>query len=418
MADAFSSSSQTAQLAAQQTVPLPPAAVEFLQQFANSFAAGQLKRLVLSRYQGSQVGLLRLQIRPILTKAGTQLSVLFENKTFDQTKNLSFDELQVQLPTWLAQDFSSALLEFAGGEWQLSWSKKGKALVNKRKVANVAQPPAEHNRAKNRFVAQDAAFLRELGITNHQGEVIPAMQKKWKQINKFIEVFGRAVREAGFSPQQQISVADFGSGKAYLTFAVHDYLQRQQLSAQVIGVELRQSLVDLCNTTAATLNLSGIRFEQGDVQHYQNTGLDIMIALHACDTATDYAIYMGIAANASVIMCSPCCQKELRPQLQADAPLKPLLKHGIHQGQLADMLTDGLRALWLEAAGYDTQVFEFIGLEDTAKNKMILAVKRRQPRDPKPILAQINALMQLFSIHQFTLADLLQSALAQQTSNN
>ncbi len=397
---------------------LPPSAVEFLRQFADSFTAGQLKRLVLSRYQGNQAGLVRLQIRPILTKAGTQLSVLFENKTFDQTKNLSFDELQQQLPLWLAQDFAGALLEFSGAEWQLSWSKKGKALVNKRKVASAAVTPTAHNRTKNRFVAQDAAFLRELGITNQQGDVIPSMQKKWKQINKFIEVFARAVREAGFSPQQQISVADFGSGKAYLTFAVHDYLQRQQLAAQVIGVELRQSLVDLCNTTAATLNLSGIRFEQGDVQHYQNTGLDIMIALHACDTATDYAIYMGIAANAGVIMCSPCCQKELRPQLQSPTTLKPLLKHGIHQGQMAEMLTDGLRALWLEAAGYETQVFEFIGLEDTAKNKMILAVKRRQPRDPKPVLAQIDALMQLYGISQFTLADLLQNWLAQQTSND
>lgn len=386
------------------------AASSFLQQFNNRVQAQQLQRLVLSRYQGQQVGLQRVQIRPILIKNSVQLSVLLENSTFDQTKNLSLAELAPLLQQWLYQDFRSALLEFSGGEWQLSWSKKGKALINKRKTAIKPVEVAAHNREKQRFVAIDAAFLTALGITGADGTVVPSMQKKWKQINKFVEVFSRAVREAGFKAGQQLQVADFGSGKAYLTFAVHDYLSRQQFAAEVIGVELRQSLVDLCNTTAARLALTGIRFEQGDVQHYQSTGLDIMIALHACDTATDYAIYMGIQAKAAVIMCSPCCQKELRPQLQSPSVLQPLLKHGIHQGQMAEMLTDGLRALVLEAAGYDTQVFEFIGLEDTSKNKMILAVKRRQPKDPQPVLAQITALKQWFGISELTLERLLYSA--------
>lgn len=392
------------------------AAASLLQQFIHSVETQQLQRLVLSRYQGEQAGLQRIQIRPILVKTGIQLSVLLENSTFDQTKNLALTELQPLLQRWLYQDFRSALLEFSGGEWQLSWSKKGKALINKRKTASTAVQVAPHNREKHRFISPDAGFLQALGITDASGKVVPAMQKKWKQINKFVEVFGRAVREAGFSKTQTLQVADFGSGKAYLTFAVHEYLNREQYQAEVIGVELRQSLVDLCNTSAARLALSGIRFEQGDVQHYQSTGLDIMIALHACDTATDHAINMGVKANAAVIMCSPCCQKELRPQLQSPAVLQPLLKHGIHQGQMAEMLTDGLRALFLEAAGYDTQVFEFIGLEDTSKNKMILAVKRRQPKDPQAVLAQISALKQFYGIREFTLEQLLADVDSEQTS--
>lgn len=388
--------------------PLDPNLAEFIAQFSHAFCEGQLQRLVLSRYQGPQAGLLRVQLRPILLKSGTQLSLLFKNQTFDQTKNLSLAEVQNELQGWLPEQFKAALLEFNGGEWQLTVSKKGKALLSKRKVAAVAtSADVAHNREKHRHLPQTAPFLQALGITDKQAQVVPAMQKKWKQINKFIEVFGNAMHNAKFAEGQAIRVADFGSGKAYLTFAVHHYLQQQQWPTEVIGVELRQSLVDLCNTTAAQLNLAGIRFEQGDVQHYQSTGLEVMIALHACDVATDYAIHMGIQAGAKVIMCSPCCHKEIRPQLRSPTVLQPLLQHGIHLGQEAEMLTDGLRALLLEAAGYDTQVFEFISLEHTSKNKMILAVKRQQHKPNDAVLAQIAALKQFYGIEKQTLEALL-----------
>lgn len=191
-------------------------------------------------------------------------------------------------------------------------------------------------------------------------------------------------------------------------FALHDYLVNTlALDAQIIGVELRQPLVDLCNNTAARLQLHGLRFEQGDVQHYQTTGLDVMIALHACDTATDYAIHMGIRANADIIVCSPCCHKQIRPQLQMPPVLKPMLSHGIHLGQEAEMLTDSLRALLLEANGYDTQVFEFVALEHTSKNKMILASKRKQSRDNHAVLQQIADIKQFYGIREHCLESLL-----------
>ncbi|WP_051686152.1 class I SAM-dependent methyltransferase [Rheinheimera texasensis] len=383
----------------------------FIRQFHDAFSQNQLLRLVLSRYAGNQSELNRIQIRPILLKTGTQLSVLFENKTFDQTKNFSPDELTPLLTQWLTTDFRAALLECNGSETQLTVSKKGKVLLNTRKTATAALAPAQsHNREKQRFIDSQAPFLRELGIAGSDGQIAPTMQKKWKQINKFIEIFARALKEAGLLERGNLTIADFGSGKAYLTFAVAHYLQQLALPAEVIGVELRQSLVDLCNTTAARLNQPGIRFEQGDVQHYQSTGLDVMIALHACDTATDHAIHMGIRAGASVIMCSPCCHKEIRPQLQSPAVLSPLLQHGIHLGQEAEMLTDGIRALLLEAHGYDTQVFEFIALEHTSKNKMILAVKREGSvvaARQQAVLAQISALKQFYGIRQHCLEALL-----------
>lgn len=387
---------------------------DFIQQFSKAFTENQLLRLVLSRYEGTQNELNRLQIRPILLKTGTQLSVLFENKTFDQTKNFSLAELTPLLTQWLTTDFKAALLECNGSEIQLTVSKKGKFLLNKRKTTSrAAIPPQGHNREKQRYIDSDAAFLRELGIAGDDGQIAPTMQKKWKQINKFIEIFARAVKEAGLLDHDRLTIADFGSGKAYLTFAIAHYLQQTAVQASVIGVELRQRLVDLCNTTAARLNQSGIRFEQGDVQHYQSTGLDVMIALHACDTATDHAIHMGIRAGAAVIMCSPCCHKEIRPQMHSPAVLSPLLAHGIHLGQEAEMLTDGIRALLLDAYGYDTQVFEFIALEHTSKNKMILAVKRAGAINTvrhQEVLAQISALKQFYGVRQHCLETLLAPA--------
>ena len=169
---------------------------------------------------------------------------------------------------------------------------------------------------------------------------------------------------------------------SYLTFAMHEHLRHTLgLPVRVTGVELREDMVGLCNAAAERLALDGLRFERGDVGEHAAETVDIMVALHACDTATDHAIHKGVRAGAAIIMCSPCCHKELRPQLLSPHPLRPILKHGVHLGQEAEMLTDGLRALLLDACGYDTQVFEFVSLEHTNKNKMILAVKREAARD-------------------------------------
>jgi hypothetical protein len=325
------------------------------------------------------------------------------------------------LSQWLGADFKNAHLLSQAAEIQLRFSKKGKALLNEHRIANdQAQPEASadltdnqlsHNREKNRFVKQDRPYLAALGVTDAKAQIIPAMSRKWKQINRFIEVLSRAIVNTGLSEQQEIHIADFGSGKAYLTFAVHDYLNDTlAIKPQVTGVELRQGLVDLCNQTVAKLSLEGIKFEQGDVQHFAAQNINIMIALHACDTATDYAINMGIRSKADIIMCSPCCHKQIRPQLKSPSVLAPLLQHGIHLGQEAEMVTDGLRALLLEANGYDTQVFEFISLEHTNKNKMILAQKRQHPRDNSAILTQISELKRFYGIKEHCLEELLNAA--------
>jgi hypothetical protein len=245
-------------------------------------------------------------------------------------------------------------------------------------------------------------------VTDRQHRLIPAMARKWKQINKFIEVFQRAFVASPLKELQAVHVVDFGSGKGYLTFAIHDFLRNsRQLEAEVTGVELRDELVTLCNGAATRLGLDGLAFRQGDVRHYTPPALDVMIALHACDTATDYAIHMGIRCEASIIMCAPCCHKQVRPQIHNPQVLNPMLQYGVHLGQEAEMVTDALRALLLEAHGYDTQVFEFVSLEHTSKNKMILAVKRAQPGDPQQVLEQIAGIKKFYGIQQQCLESLL-----------
>ncbi len=274
-------------------------------------------------------------------------------------------------------------------------------------TAHVATFTA-HDRAKRRFVAPDAPFLAALGVMDAQGRLVPAMARKWKQINRFVEVLDRALADTALKTKARLEVADFGSGKGYLTFATHEHLSRALgLPVQVRGVELREDMVALCNAAVQRLGLSGLRFEQGDVRAAAPAPIDIMIALHACDTATDHAIHLGVQAGASIIMCSPCCHKELRGQLLAPHPLRPILKHGIHLGQQAEMLTDALRALLLEACGYDTQVFEFISLEHTAKNKMILAVRRPAGRPADELWQQIRDIKGFYGIREQCLEKLL-----------
>ena len=247
-----------------------------------------------------------------------------------------------------------------------------------------------------------------LGITDEKGQIIPSMARKWKQINKFIEIFSNAIEQ--ITPQDRaLHVVDFGSGKGYLTFAMYDYLLKQGLQPKITGVELRDNLVEFCQKVADKNHFDQLEFFQGDVRSYQPEHLDVMIALHACDVATDFAIHCGIRLNASVIMCAPCCHKELRPQLKSPEVLKPMLQYGIHQAQQSEMLTDSIRALLLEAYGYETKVFEFVALEHTSKNKMILATKRKALQQPDPkIMQQIQALKAMYGIEKQSLELLLQ----------
>ncbi|HLO95180.1 MAG TPA: SAM-dependent methyltransferase, partial [Burkholderiaceae bacterium] len=314
--------------------------------------------------------------------------------------------------------FQNAHLLTDSRELQLAYSRKGRPTLRVGKLKPAQAEPAvtdagSHDRSKQRHLAMDRPVWRDLGLT-HEGrqglELVPAMSRKWKQINKFIEIFGKALAQSALAASPDVHVADFGSGKGYLTFAMHEHLHALGKAPQVLGVELREDMVRLCNEVATRNACEGLRFDQGDVREYRPERLDVMIALHACDIATDFAIHLGLRARAQIIMCSPCCHKQLRPQMQSPSLLKPLLQHGIHMGQEAEMITDGLRALLLESEGYDTQVFEFISLEHTSKNKMILAVRRPSgiaAERRTQLLAQIEDIKRFYGIREQALQALL-----------
>ena len=398
--------------AAPDSTSLAPAddRARFLAQLDTCLTQNTLVKLVLSKYRGEEAELQRVVARLVNVKGQPCLSFVTSYKTRDVTMNLPIPEACEQISTWLPVTFKNAHLLSLTEELQLTFSKKDKAQLFTGKTVQREAPSAEHNREKKRYLELSRPFLNDLGVTNSQQQLIPAMARKWKQINKFIEVFSHALSSSSLAEKQPIHAVDFGSGKGYLTFALHDYLRNSLgLEAQVRGVELREDMVRLCNAAAAKLEQPGLLFQHGDVRTYTPERIDIMIALHACDVATDYAIHLGIRSNAAIIMCSPCCHKQIRPQMHTPAILKPMLSYGVHLGQEAEMVTDSLRALLLEACGYQTKVFEFVSLEHTNKNKMILAVKRAEPVDPAELLEKIGAIKAFYGIQEQCLESLLQA---------
>jgi hypothetical protein len=377
----------------------------FVARCAAGFDDDSLVSLLLAKHRGPEADLQRVTLRPVVLRGERQVSMVYRYTTRDLTKNLAAPAALRWLRDALGPLFRNAHLHLRGETVELSISQRGVCTLRSTPVAAAATTGAHadaqradtvaaHDREKQRTVEVTRPFLTALGVTTAQHTVVPAMSRKWKQINKFVEVFAGALRASELpcgarsierqemanlaSEPRPLRVVDFGSGKGYLTFAVHDHLLQQAgVQADVVGVELRADMVQLGNAVVDRLTLNGLRFEVGDVRHYTSDRIDVVIALHACDTATDHAIHLGVRAGAAVILCSPCCHQQLRPQLLSPHPLRPILQHGVHLGQQAEMLTDGLRAMLLEACGYDTQVFEFVALEHTQKNKMILAVRRQ-----------------------------------------
>lgn len=397
------------------------APARFFTRLAASLEDDSFVKLVLGRYVGDEPELERVLIRAVSVRGQPHLSFVYRYATRDITKNLPVPEALETVRSLAGETFRNLHLQTQTAEVQLAYGKKGKSTLRVGRLRAEADSATSqhapesvgddtHNRAKRRMLTLERPFLTDLGITTPQGQLVPSMARKWKQINRFLEIFDGALMASRLRDAPTVRVMDFGSGKGYLTFAVHDYLSATLgRQAEVTGVELRAALTDLCNAAAARLEHPGLTFRQGDVRAFAAQAIDVMIALHACDVATDYAIHMGIRAQADIIMCAPCCHKEIRPQLLSPSPIRAVLRHGVHLGQEAEMVTDSLRVLLLEAQGYDAQVFEFISLEHTSKNKMILAVRRTRPHDPAPVLAQIAEVKAFYGIRAHCLETLLQN---------
>jgi protein-L-isoaspartate O-methyltransferase len=385
----------------------PPDLEAFVARLHDSLSQHRFVKLGLANYRGDEAGLQRVFARAIELRGERCLSFVHRYATRDVTRNLPLAEGVGEVAALIAGGFAHAHLQLMDEELELVISRRGKATLHSAK-RQASEAPTTHDRAKRRFVEIERPWLADLGVTDASQRLIPAMARKWKQINKFVEILDHAIEASALKQAERIRVLDFGSGKGYLTFAVEDHLRHARgVESRVTGVELRPDLVELGNAAARRLDMRGLSFVQGDVQSHAADEIDIMIALHACDTATDHAMHAGIRAGAKIILCAPCCHKQLRPQMSLPGPMRPMLKHGIHLGQEAEMLTDSLRALLLDAQGYDTQVFEFVALEHTSKNKMVLAIRRERPADNAGVLGQIRELKDFFGVREQALETLL-----------
>lgn len=342
-------------------------------------------RLTLGAYHGKEEGLQNIRLTPVETKGGRGVSAVSRYERRDVTTMLepteAIDFVAHHLGPW---SFRSAHLFTADADWQLRISKRGKAFL--KRTAATQKPPTDlsHNRQKERPLDPTSAWLHHLGITDDRGEVVPSASRKWKQINRFVEIVGDQLERSPLLSADPLHVVDFGSGKGYLTFALHDYLSHHiPTEVRTTGVEIRDDLVRLSNDVARESGMSHLRFIEGDIGGAEVGEFRMMIALHACDTATDLALHRGITAGADLIVAAPCCHKEVRRLMTPPEVLQPMLRYGKHLEREAEMLTDTIRALLLEIHGYRVTIAEFVPIEHTPKNSLILAVRESEPNEEK-----------------------------------
>ncbi len=377
-------------------------------QLNDAISAQQFVKLTLSDRRDKSNNLKNVFVKPVMLKSGYMLSFVYRHPTKDITKNYEVAEAVSLLKDMLDKGFYKADLFTSTNEVHLTITKNGKSILSQKVAANQQAPVVEHDRVKKRFVKpENNIYLRELGITTADGHVKGDKQDKFKQINKYVEIVEDIVNSAALPPD--FGIADMGSGKGYLTFALYDYLTNTlNLSPKVTGVELRTELVEKCNAIATKASYSNLNFVTGSIDSAELPQVDMLIALHACDTATDQAIYRGIKARAKVIICAPCCHKQIRKQINPSNELKSITRFGILEERQAEMLTDAIRALVLEAFGYKTKVFEFISTEHTPKNVLIVGVKAEATKENKTAsIEKIKNLKALFNIEYHELEKLM-----------
>ena len=351
----------------------PAARDRFLDLLRPAVRDGTLVKLTLGKHRGTDATLKNIFVRPVTLKTGPQLSFVYRHATRDITKNLPPAEAVALIADLVGSDFLDAHLFTPVQTAQLEIAADGTARLSLKTAGSApAAAPSTHDRERDYLIPLDSPWLRALGITNERAQAREGMAAKFRQINKFIELLSHLVTDATLPDGRPFRIVDMGCGKGYLTFAAASHFGQR---AEVLGIEARPDLVELCNRVVTDVRFNTLTFAAGTIAETALDRVDVLIALHACDTATDDAIAKGIAANAALIVVSPCCQKELRPQLIAPPILSDALKHGIFQERQAEFVTDALRALLLEWAGYRTKVFEFVSTEHTAKNLMIAAVK-------------------------------------------
>lgn len=352
-----------------------------LKEAIEKIVTDQLYRLIVSKpfVKGE---ITKVVVRPVMIKG----RLLFQATSYVGTKvlhhNYSGREMVERLQHYLQEEFGQLEAECADCRMTILTNKKGTVTVKmKKKTGSVPElskkPILEHNRVK-KYILEDGEpvdFLVALGVQTTEGKVVKAKYHKFKQINRYLEMVEDVL--SSIDREDTIRIIDFGCGKSYLTFALYYYLKiKHNKDVEIIGLDLKKDVIEDCNRLKDRLGYQGLRFLQGDIRDYENTErVDMVVSLHACDTATDYAIAKAVGWGASVILAVPCCQHEVNRQISCPQ-LDGVLQYGIIKERMSALITDAYRADCLEAVGYETQILEFIEMEHTPKNLLIRAVKK------------------------------------------
>ncbi len=394
-----------------------PRLAEWLAALRDGVLSSKFVKLSLNKSTPAAGDLKSIDARPLMIKGEVKLSFTYHHKTNDIVKNYTVDEASALVTAFLSDKFANGRLFTLDADLQLTRQGTGHAL-HRHPPTETNAPKLDHNRAKNRIVGGGKGWMNALGLADLQGNILPAAQDKYRQINKYIEILDNLIKQ--LPPERldefrPLKIIDMGAGKGYLTFSLYDHITNtMKHTAEITGVEFRADMVKLCNQTAFASNFERLNFVEGTIEGFDCSGADIVIALHACDTATDDAIAKAIKADASLIVVAPCCHKQIRREMAksngTENPLNFLLKYGTYVERIAEMVTDGMRGELMELSGYKTNLFEFISDTHTPKNVMIVASKlAKQPKENAALQASLAKTKQQFGIGKHYLEGLLES---------
>lgn len=361
-----------------------------------------LVKMTLSKPVDKNNGLRNVYVKPILLKNNKMYQFTYRYERRDETKNHNVGQTLEVLKDMIPEAFQNVTLFTMTEDVTLLVSKKGKPTVLCKKTQENRDLDLSHDHEKQRLIDPKNPWWHLLGLTTADGKVMSDMQHKFKQICKYVEIVDGVMRQTKFD--DTIHIADMGAGKGYLTFALYEYLTANYDKKILMeGVEIRPELVEKINTIIEKCKeawpiVSTMRFVQNSIEDYKPEQLDVIIALHACDTATDDAILKGIRNNAKLIICAPCCHKQIRREMEKSGKTDSITKYGIFLERQAVMVTDAIRALVLEYCGYKTQVMEFIEIDNTPKNVLLVGRKSDKAVDKQAVAEQIRALLEQYGI--------------------
>lgn len=336
-------------------------------------------KLILSNTRKKSLPCRKVTLRPVLIHCRMmyQAEYQYEKKVIQD--NLTSDNVIDTCLNLIADNFKQVNIYTEEADIQILAAKPEKPRFINR-PGTMKQDNLEHNHTKNYIIPDEIPcdFLIRLGVMDKSGKVIQKHYSKFRQINRYLEILQDVFDDLPAEQGCPLRIIDFGCGKAYLTFALYHYLKvMNNLDVEIIGLDLKEDVIEFCNKVAHDLHYDELQFLMGDIADYTNDHADMVVTLHACDTATDYALINAVKWNTKIILSVPCCQHEMFNQIDNNLHL-PMYKHGILKDRFTELLTDGLRGLKLEAHGYDVSMIEFTSLEHTSKNIMIKAVKKRK----------------------------------------